>query len=834
MKNYKTSVVIPVYNQEKNIRKCIYTLKLQTIGLQNMEIILVDDGSADQSDVICQKFANKYQNIIYIKQQNQGVSAARNAGLKIATGKYVFFLDADDQLEKHTIEKVTAFFDAVYDEVDLVTYPIETIYNGKKLPGHFRYQYLKESGIYDLNKEPYIGQTTMNIVVKNKFRNNILFDENQTFSEDQRYCCEVLKEKLKMGFCSEGVYIYYRDNNSSSGRLSGSCYIFEQCMEFFEQLFEGYEDVPMTFQGLYVNDIYWKMLTNIFFPYHYSAEEFEKALQRIKTLLQKCANHVILEHPNIDFFEKYYLLRLKGEDTISCYVDADSFCLCNQGNIVVRETSMEIVITKLRVSGEVVEIDGFIKSAFLQFYDKEVMVCAVENDGRLTRKLQLEESAHNYYLSHEKTQRFQAFRYRGSIDEVQKVRFEVMLEGRWFLTKYYFMPLVSLSHQRGIYTCQKGDIKIAVDSKNNFLFSRINELKKIKEIWLYYDCVGVQRDNGYLQFEHDIQIDDHVDRYYIVTDQKQATNKKYKKYFVKFGSIKHKALLKQCNKIITAYIEESNIFPYEMKAYDKYSRDFAFEVIYLQHGVLHAVMPWKYSREKMLADKIVISTEEEAKLFIQNGYKEDELIKTGMPRFEFLEMNSNPQNKILFAPSWRQYLVGDYRNHRWQPLEKKFLESKFFLYFNELLNSRELEQLLEDKGYFLEVKLHPIFNVYSKFFRFKSDRISFADGTTEDNEYALFLTDFSSYAYNFEYLNIPVVHFVPDVDEFRAGMNGYRELNYSPEFWINMPKNTIEVVDKMRKILDGESVKKYAEFYPMGKNIRGQIYQSIKQDDQKN
>lgn len=73
----------------------------------------------------------------------------------------------------------------------------------------------------------------MNIAVKNRFADNVLFDENQTFSEDQKYCCDVLHRTLKMGFCKEGKYIYYRSSSSSSGRLSGSCYIFEQCMSFF-------------------------------------------------------------------------------------------------------------------------------------------------------------------------------------------------------------------------------------------------------------------------------------------------------------------------------------------------------------------------------------------------------------------------------------------------------------------------------------------------------------------------------------------------------------------------------------------------------------------------
>ena len=270
------------------------------------------------------------------------------------------------------LQHVTDFFETVYEEVDLVTYPIETIYQGKALAPHFRYQFLKESGVYDLRDNAYIGQTTMNIVVKNRFERNILFDERQTFSEDQKYCCNVLKDKLKMGFCKEGKYIYYRNQNSASGQLSGSCYIFEQCMCFFEELFADYQkDVPLAFQGLYVNDVYWKLINNILLPYHYEQDDYKKAVGRIDALLKRCDSEVILCHPQMDFFEKYYLLRRCGQDRLQCLVNQENYSLHNGQRAVLKESSMEMVITKVSVENATVEISGFLKTVFFQFYEKK-------------------------------------------------------------------------------------------------------------------------------------------------------------------------------------------------------------------------------------------------------------------------------------------------------------------------------------------------------------------------------------------------------------------------------------------------------------------------------
>ena len=354
----KVSIIIPLYNAENCVKECMESLIKQNYPFRKMEVILIDDGSIDGSAAICQEYADRFSNILFLHQKKKGVSAARNLGLKNASGKYIFFLDADDEFAVNTIRDCVRFFESVQNKVDLVTYPIETFYQGNKLEPHFRYRYLKKSGIYDLRSDAFIGQTTMNIVVKNKFSGNVLFDENQTFSEDQKYCCGVLKDKLKMGFCSTARYIYYRSSESTSGRLAGACYIFEQSIAFFEELFEPYECVPMAFQGLFVNDIYWKIQSNIFFPYHYECEKYERSIQRVKRLLKKCYNAVILDHPSMDFFEKFYLMRLKGMEYIIPSVMKNEIALYSEGYLVLQEKSMEIVISKVGVNDKKIELLG--------------------------------------------------------------------------------------------------------------------------------------------------------------------------------------------------------------------------------------------------------------------------------------------------------------------------------------------------------------------------------------------------------------------------------------------------------------------------------------------
>lgn len=96
MENEKVSIIIPIYKVEKYIDDCLNSVLNQTY--QNLEVILVDDGSPDNCPVICEKYKEKDQRIKVIHQKNQGLSSARNTGLKYVSGDYVLFLDSDDYI----------------------------------------------------------------------------------------------------------------------------------------------------------------------------------------------------------------------------------------------------------------------------------------------------------------------------------------------------------------------------------------------------------------------------------------------------------------------------------------------------------------------------------------------------------------------------------------------------------------------------------------------------------------------------------------------------------------------------------------------------------------
>ena len=102
----RLSIVIPLYNKEKFIDRCLNSLLNQNLAPEDYEIIIVDDGSTDSSYSLACSYAEKHSNIIAHRQKNGGAGAARNKGFELAKGDYIYFLDADDYIAKDTLQRI--------------------------------------------------------------------------------------------------------------------------------------------------------------------------------------------------------------------------------------------------------------------------------------------------------------------------------------------------------------------------------------------------------------------------------------------------------------------------------------------------------------------------------------------------------------------------------------------------------------------------------------------------------------------------------------------------------------------------------------------------------
>ncbi len=215
--NYKVSIIVPIYNREDYLDRCISSMINQTF--QNIEIILVNDGSTDRSAEICDSYAQKDSRIIVIHKPNGGVSSARNAGLEIMTGDYLCFCDSDDFFAPEMVEKTLK--QILAEKADMCTF--NSYFNDRPSENKFSPKNI-EIESFDCAKffAEYIhkGQAPYNVwssiykasLIKEK---KIRFcDFKRVFSEDSLFNLMFWSVCKRYTHLDDSLYYYYRHENS--------------------------------------------------------------------------------------------------------------------------------------------------------------------------------------------------------------------------------------------------------------------------------------------------------------------------------------------------------------------------------------------------------------------------------------------------------------------------------------------------------------------------------------------------------------------------------------------------------------------------------------------
>jgi len=217
---------------------------------------------------------------------------------------------------------------------------------------------------------------------------------------------------------------------------------------------------------------------------------------------------------------------------------------------------------------------------------------------------------------------------------------------------------------------------------------------------------------------------------------------------------------------------------------------------------MHADLPQLYAKEKCLADKIVVSSPFEAKKLTDGyHYRADELITSGMPELELLNVKQQPFKRLLFMPSWRAAYIGGFVNNERAADEAVFKSSVFYKTVSELINDEKLIEFLETNDFYLDIKSHPVFSCYDRFFESKNVRVTFTGASVCPADYPLLITDFSSCVFDFVYLRRPVIYFMPDYELFLSGaLHSYCTLDLPLEEGFGQLTRTVgELVDALKK-----------------------------------
>jgi glycosyltransferase involved in cell wall biosynthesis len=208
----KLSIIIPVYNSDRYVSKCLESVFDKDLQASDFEVIVINDGSTDESEQVIMQFAARHQNLIYLKQNNNGVSIARNAGLDIAKGNYITFVDSDDEIFSNCLPEIVQ---KLHDENLDIYYPlIET----------FTEEGMKKSQLI-MNEEtrPQIGllherRTFPPTFYRKDVIGSIRFPLNIALGEDTVFNTKVQAQAQRVLFSPIPYYKYYDRQKSLSKR----------------------------------------------------------------------------------------------------------------------------------------------------------------------------------------------------------------------------------------------------------------------------------------------------------------------------------------------------------------------------------------------------------------------------------------------------------------------------------------------------------------------------------------------------------------------------------------------------------------------------------------
>ena len=213
--NFIFSVIISIYNAGRYLHEAIDSVLNQTIDIKKIQILLINDGSIDETENICLAYKEKHpKNILYIKIKHDGVSKSRNIGIKYSEGEYVNFLDADDKWDKKAFNYILLFF-RFYKNINIIGCRIK-FFEAKVSSHPLDYKFFKSRVVNLTNEYNFIHLSSSSSFFRYKLIKNLRFKEGVFNGEDTRFINNILLINPSLGVIKEAIYYYRKRSDSTS------------------------------------------------------------------------------------------------------------------------------------------------------------------------------------------------------------------------------------------------------------------------------------------------------------------------------------------------------------------------------------------------------------------------------------------------------------------------------------------------------------------------------------------------------------------------------------------------------------------------------------------
>lgn len=832
-KNKIFSVVIACYNCEDYLDETINSLINQTLSFKdNIEVILVNDGSSDNTEEICRKYLNQYpDNIKYIYQENQGQGIARNNGIMHTAGSYINFLDSDDKFSKNTFKDVYNFIKK-HPEVDFVSIPM-FFFDGEEGEHPLNYKF-NENKVIDLNKDWDCPQLHANAsFFKARLFPQYQFATNIVSSEDALMINKMLIDKPEYGVVKNAKYWYRRRKNNSSTLNSvyfKKEFYIDRLKYYFKELIncskEKYNHVPKFIQYMITYDIQWMFriseINEIL-----EKSEIEEVYLHIRDILSHLDDDVILSLRDDRLNIRNHMLAIKYSNVnvdlngdVTCQdihsIYTNEIAYTYSGDKLIDQLDIhKIWLDIIEIKGDTLYVSGYLMSFFKDediqieivkttsksketyiakrvYYQntaKKFLGCSIEDRYNFDAEIPIEKNCEIEIITrftgkdsneNSKWSLTNDFSYYARLStlsnySISKNYFLKFKENKFHISDYSYLKMVK----------NEVPILLRVIKRRENYYNSILLIRTLhillyphyrgKRIWLFMDKVEAADDNAEHLYKYIIKQDDGIQKYFTVEKNSNDFKRlKGLKNLIGFNSIKQRLIYLFAEKIISSHPDEEILNPFINKNEPSYAGLISSDKIFLQHGVTKDnVSSWLHKYEKNLK-LIVAVSDAEKESFMDDGYnyKKETIQVLGFPRFDNL-VKTQTKKQILIMPSWRKKLL-------YAP-PQYIIDSEYFQAINSLINNKELIELCKKHDYKIIFKPHPRVYDYIELFD-RNDYVKIDEDTTYHDLFKdsdLMITDYSSVAFDFSYMKKPVIYYQYSNDyNFEEGYFKYNSMGF--------------------------------------------------------
>ena len=864
-KKYLFSVIISIYNTGRYLNESIGSILNQTIPFCKIQIILVNDGSTDETEEICLKYKKKFpNNIKYIKIKHSGVSIGRNIGMKYAEGEFINFLDADDKWDSLAFKLVFLFF-RFYKSINIIGcriiffellqsfHPLDYKFNNTRIVN-----LTKEYNCIHLSSSSSFFRYSL---IKNKKFKKGIFN-----GEDTRFINNFLLKNPKMGLIREAIYYYRKRRDSTSAiqnkeKNEGFYFsIIKLVDQYLLNKSKKLYNIILPFIQFYIS---YNTLYRIILPssIYLGSSKFISYCKLIDNLIKQVEDKYILEQHILSLNEKFCLLSRKYERDVRNDIIFQNGMFIYSGFKLfsLKENNTILIFRILEIKNNILHLEGrdnFFLSPETYFYycklnnkiiypeyydyssyDVNVMYGKIHKGRIVLFDIPIENSYSQtiYFFISYKGKDSEIFPSLGMFTHIPDI-FGGYYHHDDYILQYYEGRINIFKYNKTIEELFENEYceQLQIINKSNLIKLRNNsfqfrkEKKDDKFIWIINDKLTSAGDNGEYFFRFlKMKNPKNIDFYFVI----KSNCSDYKRLeslgnIIDFKSEYYLDIFLRSDKIISSIFEAWVDNPFEKDF--KYIRDLIhFDYVFIQQGIIKDDLTSVLNKISKNYQFIITSSKKEYNSIIKKkyGYNKNNVILTGLPRYDNLyklKDNVNKEKIILIMPTWRKYIKGTYNYKTFESIySSNFNLTNFFNFYNNLINNDELLLNMEKFKYKGIFCLHPYFSKQWK--DFKQNKIfSIMEIFNYQNlllKSSLLITDYSSIFFDFGYLAKPVIYTHFDYNEYRhkhfnKGSFDYLKQGFGPICYdINCTINNIVLQMKKHCSIEKKYLKRINKYF---------------------